>query len=313
MSASGWEPSLGGTRRQRNPRLWRMLLHRAIRKREQAVARLQERGLSDDYVDWLIEELPTLTPLNRAFASESLSLLGDPRFSLPHFLPEMLPIPGGNVLLGSNRFSNERPVHTVTINPFSLARYPVTNAAYSVFVQDTGHRVPRTWKQDKPHPELLNAPVVWISARDAEAYCRWLSKQTSESFRLPTEPEWMMAARGFGRGLFPWEGEFDESRANIWTRRSAQRLCMVGAFPAGRGPFGHDDLCGNVWEWTSSLYWPYPYNPLDGREDITSSQSRLMLGGSWRSQLDSARCTTRQGDPPGDSFEVVGFRLARDI
>ena len=131
---------------------------------------------------------------------------------------------------------------------------------------------------------------------------------------MPTEVEWIAAARGLGAAKrFPWGDEFQSDRANIWTDATSARICAVGMFPAGRGVYGHLDMSGNVWEWCSSLYWPYPYQMDDGREHSElEGELRVMHGGSWRSRPVSVRCSARQGELPTDRFEVVGFRLARD-
>jgi formylglycine-generating enzyme required for sulfatase activity len=156
--------------------------------------------------------------------------------------------------------------------------------------------------------------VIFVSVRDAEAYCAWLSKKTGHRYRLPTEAEWILAARGhLDQRIYPWGNEYVHDRANGWGPSSLKSITPVGLFPEGRAPFGHDDLAGNIWEWCSSLFWPYPYRVFDGREDMISDQPRVMHGGSWRSKPQSLRISTRQGELPSDSFEVVGFRVARDV
>jgi formylglycine-generating enzyme required for sulfatase activity len=265
------------------------------------------------YAGMILEALPYLASLQRLAAGESLSMLGDPRFSGPYYLPEMIRVPEGTAILGEASFPGEEPVHAVKVAAFSLAQHPVIQAAYHVFVQETGHRQPAGWKRHGPDAAQRNAPVVGVSLRDAEAYCRWLSSHTGYTYRLPSEPEWVLAARGCEQmRRYPWGNQSDARRANHWTGQ-ASRLGAVGLFPEGRGPYGHDDLAGNVWEWCSSLARPYPYNPLDGREDpANDSEPRVMHGGSWRSQPDSLRCSARQQELPGDRFPVVGFRLARN-
>ncbi len=300
---------------ERDPHLWGALLGRDARRREQAVRTIRALEAEEAYARALLAEIPHLQAWQRPFAGDALALLGDVRFSPPYYLPEMIPVPGGVAILGSDEYANERPQHAVEVAAFVLAQTPVTQAAYAVFVRATGHRAPRGWHKGRPDPAQLNCPVVYVSARDAEAYCAWLSRETGYRYRLPTEAEWVLAARGAGdQRTFPWGDEPDtELRANAWGKHPLKRLCAVGLFPLGRGPYGHDDLAGNVWEWCSSLYWPYPYRAGDGREDPDAEEEpRVMHGGSWRSRPFSIRCAARQGELPTDSFEVVGFRLARD-
>jgi formylglycine-generating enzyme required for sulfatase activity len=306
-------PYLGGERRQVDPALWGGLLSQHEKRRREAAQTVIELGLAGWYAEQLLSTLPTLPVRGRAQAGDALALLGDPRLSSP-LLPVMLPVPAGEVWLGDTRFPNEAPPHTLEIEGFSLAEYPVTHAQYAAFVEATGHRKPRSWRGKRPVPESANQPVTFVSARDAEAYCAWLAEQTGYTYRLPTEPEWELAARGpKDRREYPWGGPFTPEHANAWMRQGAlKRVCAVGLFPEGRGPNGHADLSGNVWEWCASLYWPYPYHPADGREDPVSDDARVMRGGSWRSRPSSARCASRQGEPPTDSFATVGFRVARD-
>ena len=82
----------------------------------------------------------------------------------------------------------------------------------------------------------------------------------------------------------------------------------MGIYPGGASPYGIMDLSGNVWEWCSSLYRDYPYDPDDGREDLEAEGPRVLRGGSWADSLErSARCSSRFGDPP--SFFNVNFGL----
>jgi iron(II)-dependent oxidoreductase len=298
---------------ERDPSLWGALLGRDERRRQQAARSINESGTAGRYARQVLDVLPGLQKWQRANAGEALSLLGDPRFSPPYYLSEMLVVPGGEVILGSEDYPDERPVHAVGVAGFSLAQYPVTQAAYAAFIEASRYHRPRGWQRGKPQAGRLNCPVVCVSARDAEAYCAWLSAETGFTYRLPTEAEWVMAARGpHSQRVYPWGNAYDDSRLNAWGARPLKRVCAVGLFAGGRGLYGHDDLAGNVWEWCSSLEWPYPYRGEDGREDPgTDTDRRVMHGGSWRSRPISVRCAARQGELPTDAFVVVGFRIAR--
>jgi len=299
--------------RDRDPRLWGALLGRDVERRQEAARTIRALESERWYARQLLAALSDLQDWQRANAGDALALLGDPRFSGPFFLSEMLAVSAGVVILGTGKYREERPRHTVQVDGFSLAQFPVTQAAYAVFVEQARHRVPRGWAHRRPQPEQLNAPVVHVSARDAEAYCTWLSRETGYSYRLPTEAEWAMVARGpDSKRVYPWGDAFDIGLANAWGRKHIGRLCAVGLFPEGLGPFGHGDLAGNVWEWCSSLFWSYPYRADDGREDIAADDLRVMHGGSWRSKPVSIRCDARQGELPTDSFGVAGFRIARE-
>nr|MBN1229719.1 SUMF1/EgtB/PvdO family nonheme iron enzyme [Anaerolineae bacterium] len=310
-------PGLGGPDRGKDLRLWGALLGRESRRREQAVRTIRALEQERWYANQVLNAITTFQPGQRASAGKSLSLLGDTRFSAPYYLSEMVAVPGGSAILGDPHFPEESPVHTVVVEPFALAQFPVTQAAYQAFVNATSRKAPRNWsgigRRKHPRPDSLNTPVVFVSARDAEVYCEWLSSETGFTYRLPTEAEWLLAARGDNDARrYPWGNDISPRYLNAWLGQPIGNVCAVGLFPEGRGPYDHHDQAGNVWEWCSSLYWPYPYSKDDGREDPGSdSECRVMHGGSWRSRPVSVRCSARQGELPSDSFDVVGFRIAR--
>lgn len=152
---------------------------------------------------------------------------------------------------------------------------------------------PAHWSDDASFNNPQH-PVVGICWLEAQAYCAWLSGQTDVGYRLPTEAEWEAAARGLVRRRFAYGNEFDPSRCNTFETH-IRRTTPVGVFPEGRTPEGLMDMTGNVWEWTSSLYQPYPYSPVDGREhSITGTSRRVLRGGSWDNfQIRRARYVSR--------------------
>src|SRR5437867_13431451 len=105
------------------------------------------------------------------------------------FLPEMVLIPNGSFLMGSEQgLDNEKPPHRVWLDSFMIGRFPVTNREYRIFVEETGASEPPFWLDAMfSHPDK---PVVGTSWDDAIAYCEWLSKCTDKPFRLPTEAAW---------------------------------------------------------------------------------------------------------------------------
>jgi formylglycine-generating enzyme required for sulfatase activity/tetratricopeptide (TPR) repeat protein len=154
-------------------------------------------------------------------------------------------------------------------------------------------------------------PIVGITCFEACAYCVWLSSLTGHPYRLPTEVEWEASARGMDGRIYPWGNLWDMMRTNTIEGR-VLKPSPVGAYTAdgGVGPFGGEDQSGNVWNWTSTLYRPYPYVAEDGREDIEAEGERVVRGGSWKHFKGNARCMTRAGYPPTAYDVSLGFRIA---
>ena len=148
-----------------------------------------------------------------------------------------------------------------------------------------------------------NQPVVGVTWYEANAYCAWLSEMVGHPCRLPSETEWEAAARGGRVRLYPWGYRFDPARANTVEGR-VLGTTPVGLYPRGVGPLGLWDGAGNVWEWTSSLYQPYPYRPDDGREDTSASGRRVRRGGGWSNNGRLARCASRLYGPPDGLFHL---------
>ena len=220
--------------------------------------------------------------------------------------PELVCVPAGPFTMGSNDIDDGKPAHTVDLPEYWIGKHPVTNEEYAQFVRATGRAVPEGWQGNKPPSGKEKHPVVNVSWHDAVAYCRWLSEMTGKSYRLPTEAEWEKAARGTDRRQYPWGDQWDAKRCNT-TEGGANSTTPVGQYPRGASPYGALDMAGNVWEWCSSLYQPYPYRADDGREDVTASAYRVLRGGSWSSDRYDARCACRyRGDP--DNRYFIGFR-----
>jgi formylglycine-generating enzyme required for sulfatase activity len=185
-------------------------------------------------------------------------------------------------------------------------------------------------------------PVVRVSWDRAMAFCRWLSKKTGSTVTLPTEAQWECAARAGSATPF-WFGGLDDdfgsfaNMADVNIRKFASNPYTVDqAYPnatkyddymprerrfddgvlltceGGKyqpNPWGLCDMHGNVAEWTRSLYRPYPYDPIDGREDITSIERRVVRGGSWRDRPKRSTASYRLGYEKYQRLFNVGFRI----
>lgn len=219
----------------------------------------------------------------------------------------MIHMPAGEFTMGEGD-----DAHPVCVDACYVARYPVTNAAYQEFVEATGHRPPRHWMHGRWQDLLDDHPVVNVTWHDAVAYCRWLTNVTGKVHRLLTEAEWEKAARGPEGRIYPWGNEFDDARCNCW-EAGIGRTAPVDAFPAGASPYGVMDMSGNVWEWCSSLYAPYPYCADDGREDLERDGWRVLRGGSWYDAEWGARAGRRLSSDPGQASHNTGFRVGREV
>lgn len=218
--------------------------------------------------------------------------------------PDMIYIPRGVTHLGSNQGDPaERPPHMVTVDAFYIGRFEVTNREYAIFVRATGHRTPPHWVQGQVPPGLDEHPVTWVSFEDAEAYCQW------KGARLPTEAEWARAARGSEALVYPWGNQFDASRTNTWESDNRQTI-PVGSLPGGASVFGVEDLSGNVLEWTSGFFRPWP----GAEKTIPDEQQhkRVLRGGSWNFGQDYARISHRMARVGGERSRSFGFRMVRD-
>lgn len=219
--------------------------------------------------------------------------------------------------------ADERPAHKVNLPAFLIDRTPVTNAEFAVFLNsvapvnakgenlfDVGdsdariHKREDTWLADKGYGSHPVVEVSWAGARD---YCGWLGK------RLPTEAEWEKAARGADGRKYPW-GDSSPDMTKAQFASGYNQTMAVDSFPKGASPYGVLDMAGNAWEWVSSVYMRYPYDPKDGREDLTAGPVRGTRGGGHDSPPEEITATQR-GRNLSRNFRSghhnIGFRCAR--
>ncbi|MBB4893207.1 iron(II)-dependent oxidoreductase [Streptomyces olivoverticillatus] len=261
-------------------------------------------------------------------------------------LPAEVLVEGGPFTMGTSTepwaLDNERPAHHRFVPSFFIDTLPVSNGSYLRFIEDGGYEEPRWW-----HPEGwaqvlrhgLRAPLFWrregttwmrrqfgvvepvpqaepvlhVSWYEAEAYAAWAGR------RLPTEAEWEKAARhdpATGRSLrYPW-GDADPTpeHANLGQRHL--RPAPVGAYPRGASPLGVRQLIGDVWEWTSSDFLPYPgfraFPYREYSEVFFGTSYKVLRGGSFAVDPVACRGTFRNWDLPIRRQIFSGFRTARD-
>jgi formylglycine-generating enzyme required for sulfatase activity len=224
---------------------------------------------------------------------------------------DMLLIPGGTFEMGRNDGRvQERPAHTVSVEPFYMDRTEVTNEEYAQFVREMGHEAPSHFLRGRPAPLQEKWPVVNVSPLDAEAFAAWRSTRDSVKYRLPTEEEWEYAARSGGQyKLYPWGEQWEDDRAVI----NQGDPKPVGSVPQGANRWGVVDLIGNVWEWTSSKASLYPGSGLQvppGTRDwfVTRGAS---FASDPKDRDISISATYRDWHPPNRRELVFGFRLVR--
>ena len=266
--------------------------------------------------------------LNGARArDESMVLIPGATFRMGTDLSE---IPRLQQVFGVTRadlFSAEVPRHAVTIDPFYLDRYEVTNSRFKKFLdQNPGwrrERIParyhngdylKHWGVNSYPKGKANHPVTSVSWYAAVAFCRWAGK------RLPTEAEWEYAARGGLQGrAFPWGDEpVDKSRAN-YGGSGIGGTTPVGSYPANG--YGLFDMAGNVWEYLADEWGPYPssprVNPVAGGDLFLGdtfyavNTRRVIRGGSWGGSPVNLRVAYRDSHPPEGAKDFVGFRCAQ--
>jgi formylglycine-generating enzyme required for sulfatase activity len=238
--------------------------------------------------------------------------------------PEMIPIPAGEFLMGSDpdrdaiSSESEKPQHTLHLPDYSISKTLVTNAQFLAFVKATRHKPPPHWKAGAPPRGQDQHPVVYVSWHDALDYIRWLAEATDKPYRLPSEAEWEKAARGIEGHLYPWGDEWQSARCNS-DEAGIDATTPVTSYPQGTSPFGVLDMAGNVWEWTRSLWgkdyhgpdYRYPYDATDGREDESApdEQMRVIRSGSFHNPSPIVRCAARYWLGPTIYQDNVGFRV----
>ena len=284
-----------------------------------------------------------LPALERAEAGRVLARLGDHRFRADAFyLPDepllgFVPIPAGRFIMGSDptkdsqAYKDEQPQHPIELDEYYMARWPVTVGQYRAFVEDSGHETSYRGSLGG----VDNHPVIYVTWHDAMAYCAWLtvalrsSDKTPEVLRgllaqgwqvtLPSEAEWEKAARGGDGWVYPWGDTFESTNAN--TRESGfGGTSPLGCFVHGASSYGIEEMSGNVWEWTRSLWGEdlqrtdrtYPYQPGKAKyEDLSAPDSthRVLRGGAWSGNESFARCASRDWVDPNGRGNNLGFRV----
>jgi sulfatase modifying factor 1 len=223
--------------------------------------------------------------------------------------PSLVQIPAAWFLMGSNAGQDcERPIRRVWVDAFLLAATQVTNAEYARFLSTTGGPPPPFWQDPNfSHPQQ---PVTGVSWHEAAHYCEWLSTQSGRCYRLPTEAEWELAARGgLEQKNFPWGDDLPQSLPDYATRWQTGPESVARYAPNAYGIY---DICDNVHEWCSDWYDPnyYTVSPDRNPHGSEPTKRKSSRGGSWRHHIKVARCSARSSIPPEFQYADYGFRVA---
>jgi formylglycine-generating enzyme required for sulfatase activity/serine/threonine protein kinase len=226
--------------------------------------------------------------------------------TLPDPPAGMVYIPGGEFLMGRNEGTrvDEEPAHKVSVRPFFMDMYEITNGQYAGFVTATNHPAPPGWKNDTFPDGKAKFPVTGVNWNDARTYAKWAGK------RLPTEEEWEFAARGEKEFLYPWGDQWDPGLANA--DQKDKSVAEIGKFQ-GKSPFGVFDMSGNVWEWTSSDYKAYPNGKIS-KTFVGKANLKTIRGNSFLGSKDFSTTTYRIGwaITGAANYSRTGFRCVQD-
>jgi ergothioneine biosynthesis protein EgtB len=260
----------------------------------------------------------------------------------------MAEVEGGLFWLGYEgdefSFDNEKPAHQVFLRDFQIDKAPVTNGEFLEFIHDGGYRNFRWWFSEgweTVKREQWQAPFYWelqdaewmirdfsglhsaasrsedpvshVSFYEASAFAKWIGK------RLPTEAEWEKAAcydaRRKVRQQFPWgDTDSDSGKANLF-ENGFWSVTPVGSFPDGANAYGCQQMIGDVWEWTTSDYVPYPgfKTEFDEYNDKWFVNQKVLRGGSFATPQLHIRTTYRNFFHAHERWMLSGFRCARDV
>lgn len=272
--------------------------------------------------------------------------------------PQMVVVPHGAFRMGSEENEgqeSERPARNIRFDRgFAMSRTEITVGEFRRFMQATKHRARASrrgystaydersgnlvrrgvdWQSDYTgRPASDDMPVIHVSAKDAMAYAEWLSAQTGQRYRLPSEAEFEYALRAGNRGRFPWGNGAPPPRAGNFTGAldvSPSGRRWRNAFPGygdgnwGPAPvatyranaWGLHDMAGNVSEWVADCWHDtFRRAPRGGEAWINPGcRSRVVRGASWASAPEELRSAWRQGSDANNTTARIGFRVVRDI
>ncbi len=207
---------------------------------------------------------------------------------------------GGRATIGGDE-ADARPPFEVNVEPFYIGKFPVTNEQFEAF--DPGFERSAASAGDRD-------PAAGVSFEAAAAYCEWYAGVSRKPMRLPTEVEWEYACRGVAAGEAGAGGEVDALEMTWHAGNSGGRVGKLDARSAN--DFGLYGMLGGVWEWTGSLYRPYPLAEPFG-DPTEAAGDRVLRGGSFRLPGDQISCSLRRRESPAARLDDAGFRIVKSF
>ncbi|MCI5157598.1 MAG: formylglycine-generating enzyme family protein [Candidatus Electrothrix sp. AUS1_2] len=246
--------------------------------------------------------------------------------------PAMVLLPGGRFQMGDiqgHGKRNERPIHEVELDSFAIGRYPVTFVEYDAFCEAAGREKPNDSRWGRGQ-----RPVINVSWEDATDYCEWLTQETGQTYRLPTEAEWEYACRAGSESAY-YFGDDERSLGEYawYDKNSEGKTHPIGEKKANS--WGLHDMHGNVWEWCQDWCGNEPERWRDYEHDAerwcgneyyaechkkgevknpqgaSSGKQRVFRGGSWNVNAMRCRSAFRIWLAPSSRISYLGFRVAR--
>lgn len=246
----------------------------------------------------------------------------------------MILVEGGTFVMGctaeqdSSCYDCEKPQHEVTLKSFYIGKFEVSVGDFKKFIDATNYQTDAdktgssyylegkerkekekvNWQYDERgnirDESSLDYPVIHVSWNDAQAYCDWLSQETGNKYRLPSEAEWEYAARG-GKNTksFKYSGSNKIDEVAWYKVNNESKIHKVGQLAANE--LGLYDMSGNAWEWCNDIYCKYDSDP-------TSDSYRTLRGGNWDSYARTCRVSSRDYVSPSDRSYFIGFRVVKE-